>query len=121
MGVRISELPKINESDITIDDIFPVVDNPDGGTKATKSLSVSDLFAVAPVKSVAGKTNGEITLSSEDLTDGSSIGMIKTVNGFSGTNVSLGSANLTDSQDIALNSAIGSVSIFNQAFNNSKI
>jgi hypothetical protein len=120
MGVRISELPQISDQDISVDDIFPVVDNPAGGNKATKRLTLANLFSVAPVKSVAGKTDGAITLSSADLTDGPSIGMIKTINGLATANVSLGSANLTDSNNIALISNIGNVSIFNQAFNTSK-
>lgn len=92
--VKITELPGIGVPQITGDDIFPVVDAPDGGVPITKKLTVSNLFEVAPVKSVAGKNDGDITLDSTDL---------------------------TNSSDITLNSALGSVSIFNSAFNQNLI
>ena len=87
--VKITDLPDIGIMHVTGDDIFPVVDAPGGGVPTTKKLTVSNLFEVAPVKSVAGKEDGDITLDSNDL---------------------------TNSADITLNSTLGSVSIFNSAF-----
>ena len=87
--VKITDLPGIGIMHITGDDIFPVVDAPDGGVPMTKKLTVANLFEVAPVKSVAGKTDGDITLASGDL---------------------------DNSSDISLISNLGTVSIFSTAF-----
>ena len=93
-NVKITELPAIGDLDITSDDIFPVVDAPEGGVPVTKKLSVAKLFNTAPVKSVAGKTNGDITLDSSDL---------------------------DNTADITHYSDLGDFTLFQTTFNNTKI
>ena len=91
--VKITELPSIGDLDITPDDIFPVVDAPQGAVPVTKALSVNALFEKAPVTSVAGKSGGAVTL---------------------------GSADLTNADDVALLSVLGTLKQFTDRFNNTK-
>jgi len=91
--VKITELPSIGNLDITPDDIFPVVDAPEGAVPVTKALSVNKLFEKAPVTSVAGKSGGAVTL---------------------------GSGDLDNSTDIALISNLGTLEQFNTTFTNTR-
>lgn len=118
MSIKISALPEITASELSVDDVVPIVDLNPGGTPRTKRVDLTALFTKAPVKSVNGKATGDVSLASTDLTDASTIGRILDINGFSSGNVSLGSSNLTDSADIALHSNLGSVAEFTAEYNN---
>lgn len=112
--VKISNLPALSASDVTNDDIIPVVD---GATSTTKKMALVDLFKIAPVTSVNSKT-GVVSLASTDLTDESNIGRIKNINGLTGVNVSLASTHLTDSSALARLSALGNSTAFQAEYNN---
>lgn len=114
-NVKITQLTPQGQTDVTGDDVLPIVDAPGGGVPVTKKVTISDLLTQAPVQSVAGK-QGALTLSSQDLTDGANLGLIQSVNGQTGA-VSLASGNLSNSTDIALLSNLGTHSDFVTQFN----
>lgn len=118
MGTKISQLTTILTSQLTDDDVIPVVDLNPGGTPRTRKVSLTGLFDKAPVKSINGISTGDVSLASTNLTDASSIGRILNINGYSSANVSLGSGDLKNSSDIALHSKLGSVQQFTNEYNN---
>lgn len=115
---KITELPLAVPSDLSDGDIFPLVDEPEGGTPRTKRAKLGDIFTIAPVKSVNGLTTGDISLASTHLTDASTIGRILNINGHTTGEVSLGSSDLSDGTDVALKSSLGSVQDFTDEYNN---
>jgi len=118
MGTKISQLTTILTSQLTDDDVIPVVDLNPGGTPRTRKVSLTGLFDKAPVKSINGISTGDVSLASTNLTDASTIGRILNINGYSSGNVSLGSGDLTNSSNIALHTKLGSVAQFTAEYNN---
>jgi len=117
--IKISELPLIQLSEIDDEDFVPVVDVPPLGTSRTKRMRVVDLFSKAPVKSVAGKT-GEITLSSDDLSDGGSLGGIKSINGVNpdaDDKVTLAVSDLNGTNLFVSRASLGNISGFTSEYN----
>ena len=62
MGTKISQLTTILTSQLTDDDVIPVVDLNPGGTPRTRKVSLTGLFDKAPVKSINGISTGDVSL-----------------------------------------------------------